>query len=271
MGEGGAAYPHAHAALPPVMGACSGAALLVRLAPPSIRASRPGQPRLVLGPAVVMYACVRAHAVVGLVLPRPSVLGRAPRACTHPAHLQIFVHQERRVLDLLAGARAAAVLKAATCGATCVLLHVAVACLPQGTILVVLVWTGVIKSDAGLSPDKRLGVAGSIQDFLICIEMFVAAIAHAYAFAPGVGPADLPVAPPLTHCSSARCKRHAAHTMHALLAAQDYVAPYDQGQGFLHNFRQLFDVNDVTNDVRMVSAGGWAQPGLMAVLCGCWG
>ncbi|GFH23709.1 uncharacterized protein HaLaN_21364, partial [Haematococcus lacustris] len=53
----------------------------------------------------------------------------------------------------------------------------------QGVLLAILVSGGVI-TDESWSTYDQLGVASGIQDFLICIEMFVAALAHAYAFPP---------------------------------------------------------------------------------------
>ncbi|GFH19754.1 transmembrane protein 184C [Haematococcus lacustris] len=52
-----------------------------------------------------------------------------------------------------------------------------------GVLLAILVSGGVI-TDESWSTYDQLGVASGIQDFLICIEMFVAALAHAYAFPP---------------------------------------------------------------------------------------
>jgi hypothetical protein len=63
--------------------------------------------------------------------------------------------------------------------------HLSSAKPPQGVILAILVYTGVIYKDTWTYSDRR-NMAASIQDFLICIEMFVAALAHAYAFPPRV-------------------------------------------------------------------------------------
>lgn len=51
----------------------------------------------------------------------------------------------------------------------------------QGVIISILVYTGVISSIFGTEADPRL-VASKLQDFLICIEMFLAAVAHHYSF-----------------------------------------------------------------------------------------
>ena len=53
----------------------------------------------------------------------------------------------------------------------------------QGVAISVLVWLGVVnaKAVAGLDVDD---VAAGLQEFLICVEMFFAALAHAYAFPP---------------------------------------------------------------------------------------
>lgn len=57
-------------------------------------------------------------------------------------------------------------------------------------------------------------VAAGLQNFLICIEMFLAAIGHAYAFPP-----------------------------------RDYMDPSRPPAGFLNNLRVMFDVGDVVTDV----------------------
>ena len=56
----------------------------------------------------------------------------------------------------------------------------------QGVLLAILVYSGVISNEDWTMDDQH-NVAAGIQDFLICIEMFFAAIAHAYAFPPRVG------------------------------------------------------------------------------------
>ena len=55
------------------------------------------------------------------------------------------------------------------------------------------------------------------QEFLVCIEMFIAALAHAYAFPPG-----------------------------------DYLDPAHPPLGFTRNMRKMFDVRDVVEDVQEV-------------------
>jgi len=54
-------------------------------------------------------------------------------------------------------------------------------CFSQGVVISILVYTGVITSIFGNSADPRL-VGSKLQDFLICIEMFLAAVAHHYSF-----------------------------------------------------------------------------------------
>lgn len=52
----------------------------------------------------------------------------------------------------------------------------------QGFIISILVWSGAIEA-VFTSPDTDVKMlANSLQDFLICIEMFLAAVAHLYAF-----------------------------------------------------------------------------------------
>ncbi|GIL57644.1 hypothetical protein Vafri_12839 [Volvox africanus] len=82
----------------------------------------------------------------------------------------------------------------------------------QGIAIAILVYAGVIKGESWLD---RGGVASGIQDFLICIEMFLAALAHAYAFPP-----------------------------------RDYMAGHSKG--FFSNVRYIFDLRDVVDDVGLV-------------------
>ena len=61
-------------------------------------------------------------------------------------------------------------------------------------------------------------VAAGLQNFLICIEMFPAALAHAYAFPP-----------------------------------RDYLDPSIQPrQGLVHSLKVMFDVRDVVDDMHIV-------------------
>ena len=47
----------------------------------------------------------------------------------------------------------------------------------------ILVFTGVIQSAFDISDDKSIkGISNRLQDFLICFEMFLAAVAHHYSF-----------------------------------------------------------------------------------------
>lgn len=50
----------------------------------------------------------------------------------------------------------------------------------QGFVISILVWSGAIAS-AFTTTDTNI-LANSLQDFLLCIEMFLAAVAHLYAF-----------------------------------------------------------------------------------------
>lgn len=67
-------------------------------------------------------------------------------------------------------------------------------------------------------------VASGLQNFLICIEMFFAAVAHAYAFPP-----------------------------------RDYMDPSRPPAGFLNNIRVMFDVRDVMTDVQGVVQDTFAE------------
>lgn len=61
-------------------------------------------------------------------------------------------------------------------------------------------------------------VAAGLQNFLICLEMFPAALAHAYAFPP-----------------------------------RDYLDPSIQpSQGLVHSLKVMFDVRDVVDDMHIV-------------------
>lgn len=60
-------------------------------------------------------------------------------------------------------------------------------------------------------------VAAGLQDFLICVEMFLAALAHAYAFPP-----------------------------------RDYMDPTHPKTSFLKSVKIMFDVRDVVDDVQIV-------------------
>eukprot|EP01025_Chloroclados_australasicus_P022112 TRINITY_DN22961_c0_g2_i1.p1 TRINITY_DN22961_c0_g2~~TRINITY_DN22961_c0_g2_i1.p1 ORF type:complete len:433 (-),score=27.78 TRINITY_DN22961_c0_g2_i1:333-1553(-) len=87
----------------------------------------------------------------------------------------------------------------------------------QGVALAVLAFMGVIRADNGWESYDTHEVAGSIQDFLICIEMFFAALGHAYAF---------PV--------------------------RDYIDPNIPSRGFFANIKDMFDLRDVVVDVQGV-------------------
>jgi len=67
-------------------------------------------------------------------------------------------------------------------------------------------------------------VASGLQNFLICIEMFLAALAHAYAFPP-----------------------------------RDYMDPAHPPAGFVNNIRVMFDVRDVVTDVQGVVSDTLAE------------
>ncbi|KAG2484774.1 hypothetical protein HYH03_016428 [Edaphochlamys debaryana] len=84
----------------------------------------------------------------------------------------------------------------------------------QGIAIAILVYAGVIRNESWTTYDRQ-SVAAGIQDFLICIEMFLAALAHAYAFPP-----------------------------------RDYMAGHSKG--FFSNVRYIFDLRDVVDDVGMV-------------------
>jgi len=65
-------------------------------------------------------------------------------------------------------------------------------------------------------------VAAGLQNFLICLEMFAAAIGHAYAFPP-----------------------------------RDYMDPTRPPAGFMNNIKVMFDVRDIMSDMSQVVSGAW--------------
>lgn len=87
----------------------------------------------------------------------------------------------------------------------------------QGLSLNVLVAVGAIKVNEQFTTYTATDVAEGLQDFLICIEMFLAALAHAYAFPP-----------------------------------RDYMDPNIPTKGFFTNVRYMFDLRDVVVDVQGV-------------------
>lgn len=86
----------------------------------------------------------------------------------------------------------------------------------QSLFIDMLVDAGIIKP-ADVSTYDTDDVAAGLQNFLICMEMFAAAIGHAYAFPP-----------------------------------RDYMDPNRPPAGFLNNIQVMFDVGDVLTDVHGV-------------------
>eukprot|EP01024_Parvocaulis_polyphysoides_P020112 TRINITY_DN19266_c0_g2_i2.p1 TRINITY_DN19266_c0_g2~~TRINITY_DN19266_c0_g2_i2.p1 ORF type:complete len:482 (-),score=20.57 TRINITY_DN19266_c0_g2_i2:201-1484(-) len=87
----------------------------------------------------------------------------------------------------------------------------------QGILLSFLSLIGVIHPASDWKTYDTQDIAAAIQDFIICIEMFFAALGHAWAF---------PV--------------------------EDYVDPNVPPRGFFANVRDMFDVRDVVTDVHGV-------------------
>eukprot|EP01025_Chloroclados_australasicus_P041359 TRINITY_DN4377_c0_g2_i1.p1 TRINITY_DN4377_c0_g2~~TRINITY_DN4377_c0_g2_i1.p1 ORF type:complete len:371 (-),score=21.88 TRINITY_DN4377_c0_g2_i1:168-1280(-) len=87
----------------------------------------------------------------------------------------------------------------------------------QGVTIAFLTGIGVIRPSKNWDTYDAQDVASAIQDFLICIEMFFAALGHCWAF---------PV--------------------------EDYVDPNLPPRGFFANVRDMFDVRDVVTDVHGV-------------------
>ena len=79
-------------------------------------------------------------------------------------------------------------------------------------------WSQDTEHDHRHSNYNKDEVAAGVQNFLICIEMFFAALAHAYAFPP-----------------------------------KDYMDPsHNPNRGFVYSLRAMFDVRDVVDDVEGV-------------------
>lgn len=87
----------------------------------------------------------------------------------------------------------------------------------QGTAIALAVQLGIIRSSSEFSTFTAEDIAQGLQNFLICIEMFLAALAHAYAFPP-----------------------------------RDYMDPNIPTKGFTTNVRYMFDLRDVVDDVQDV-------------------
>lgn len=87
----------------------------------------------------------------------------------------------------------------------------------QSVGIAILQSMGLIKAKESWTTYDADDVVAGLQEFLICIEMFVAALAHAYAFPPS-----------------------------------DYSDPLHPPQGLVRNLKKLFDVTDVVDDVQGV-------------------
>lgn len=89
----------------------------------------------------------------------------------------------------------------------------------QGVLIGILVHLGIIHTGEWTTYSNPKDIGAGLQDFLICIEMFVAALAHAYAFPP-----------------------------------RDYMDMNTwHGPGFTGNLRRMFDMRDVMDDTTLVA------------------
>ncbi|KAL0884110.1 hypothetical protein ABMA27_016129 [Loxostege sticticalis] len=85
----------------------------------------------------------------------------------------------------------------------------------QGVIINILVYCGAISSIFGISDSGEVKIISSkLQDFLICIEMFLAAIAHHYSF-----------------------------------SYKPYMSPENPSPSCLGSFLAMWDVSDVKRDI----------------------
>lgn len=84
----------------------------------------------------------------------------------------------------------------------------------QGVIIAFLVYSGIIKSNS-TTEDDGLDLSTRLQDFLICIEMCLAAIAHHYSF-----------------------------------SYEQYVTPGSHNQSCCSSFLEMWDISDVHTDIR---------------------
>ncbi|KAF9822839.1 hypothetical protein SFRURICE_000908 [Spodoptera frugiperda] len=85
----------------------------------------------------------------------------------------------------------------------------------QGVIINILVYCGVISTIFDISDSDKIKIMSSkLQDFLICIEMFLAAIAHHYSF-----------------------------------SYKPYVSPENPSPSCLGSFLAMWDVSDVKRDI----------------------
>ncbi|XP_059061904.1 transmembrane protein 184C [Achroia grisella] len=85
----------------------------------------------------------------------------------------------------------------------------------QGVIINILVYCGVISTIFDISEQDKIKIISSkLQDFLICIEMFLAAIAHHYSF-----------------------------------SYKEFISQQDQSPSCLGSFLAMWDVSDVKRDI----------------------
>lgn len=83
----------------------------------------------------------------------------------------------------------------------------------QSIAISIVVSSGIVKSGKWTTYDTD-DISAGVQDFFICVEMFIAALLFAYAFPP-----------------------------------KDYIDEDDPGDGFFKNVVNMFDVRDVVEDV----------------------
>ena len=152
----------------------------------------------------------------------------------------------------------------------------------QSVALAIMARLGLIRS-ADWSTYDADDVAAGLQNFLICVEMFLAAVMHAHAFPPRVRarpapPQPLPAPSLPANCGHAPippskpCMCAALHVQCGparpplapcpSACPQDYMDPSRPPPGFFRNVKVMFDVRDVVDDVseRLPGSCGLALP-----------
>lgn len=124
----------------------------------------------------------------------------------------------------------------------------------QSVALAILARLGLIRSAEWSTYDAD-DVAAGLQNFLICVEMFLAAVMHAHAFPPRVRclAGDGQCVCALSAAASAPQQVLAPNSEERpqpCPTPQDYMDPSRPPPGFFKNVKVMFDVRDVMDDVQ---------------------